>query len=192
MILSDAAAWPRTGQIGGCQMKKTRELVFIALSAAFIAVCAWITIPGPIPFTMQTLAVLTVAALLGAGKGIAAVGVYLLLGAVGAPVFSGFRAGVQALVGPTGGYLIGFLFTALLTGLIAGKSDRAMVIAAGMAAGAVVYYVFGTAWYALFFANGGVREILMTCVVPFLIPDALKIALSVLLVRRIRKSGVLK
>ena len=172
-------------------MNRTKSLVQIALGAAFIAVCAWITIPGPIPFTMQTLAVLTVAGLLGAGKGCAAVGVYLLLGAVGVPVFSGFRGGVQALVGPTGGYLIGFLFTALLVGWAAGRFPKVWQTAAFMALGVLICYAFGTAWFGLFFASGGLGAILAACVIPFILPDCAKLALSVLLVRRIRKSGVL-
>ena len=87
-------------------MNKTRKLVYIALGAAFIAVCAWITIPGPVPFTMQTMAVVAVAALFGSWQGCTAVLVYLILGAVGAPVFHGFQGGAQVLVGPTGGYLV--------------------------------------------------------------------------------------
>ena len=172
-------------------MVKTKSLVQIALGAAFIAVCAWITIPGPIPFTMQTLAVLTVAGLLGAGKGCAAVGVYLLLGAVGVPVFSGFRGGVQALAGPTGGYLIGFLFTALLVGWGIRRFPRLWQMCAFMVLGIVICYAFGTAWFGLFFANGGIGAILAACVIPFILPDCAKIALSLLLVRRIRRSGVL-
>ena len=139
-------------------MKKTKNLVFIALSAAFIAICAWLTIPGPVPFTMQTMAVVTVAALLGPWQGAAAVLVYLLLGAVGVPVFSGFRGGVQALVGPTGGYLVGFLFTALLTGWIARRSDKLLPLVLAMAAGIAVCYVFGTAWFGLFFAKRSTTE----------------------------------
>lgn len=172
-------------------MVKTKSLVQIALGAAFIAVCAWITIPGPIPFTMQTLAVLTVAGLLGAGKGCAAVGVYLLLGAVGVPVFSGFRGGVQALAGPTGGYLIGFLFTALLVGWGIRRFPKLWQMCAFMVLGIVICYAFGTAWFGLFFANGGIGAILAACVIPFILPDCAKIALSLLLVRRIRRSGVL-
>ena len=178
-------------RMGGNNMNKTKSLVRIALGAAFIAVCAWITVPGPVPFTMQTMAVVTVAALLGAGKGCIAVLVYLLLGAVGAPVFHGFQGGAQVLAGPTGGYLVGFLFTALLTGFLSKRSDRFAVLFATMAAGIAVCYVFGTAWFALFFANGGLGKILMTCVVPFLIPDAVKILVAAVLVRRIRRSGVL-
>ena len=172
-------------------MKRTKSLVQVALGAAFIAICAWLTIPGPVPFTMQTLAVLTVAGLLGAGKGCAAVGVYLLLGAVGVPVFSGFRGGVQALVGPTGGYLIGFLFTALLVGWAVPRFSKVWQTVLFMALGVLICYAFGTAWFGLFFANGGLGAILAACVIPFILPDCAKLALSVLLVRRIRKSGVL-
>ena len=173
-------------------MSKTKTLVRIALGAAFMAVCAWITVPGPVPFTLQTLAVVAVAALLGPWQGCAAVLVYLLLGAVGAPVFHGFQGGAQVLVGPTGGYLVGFLFTALLTGILTRKSDRFWILISAMAAGIAVCYAFGTAWFGLFFANGGFGKILMTCVVPFLLPDALKILVAAVLVRRIRRSGVLK
>ena len=173
-------------------MNRTKSLVRIALGAAFIAVCAWITVPGPVPFTMQTMAVVTVAALLGPWNGCAAVLVYLLLGAVGAPVFHGFQGGAQVIVGPTGGYLIGFIFTALLTGFLTKRSNRFWVLIAAMAAGIAVCYTFGTAWFALFYANGGLGKILMTCVVPFLIPDAVKILVAAVLVQRIRKSGVLK
>ena len=173
-------------------MNKTRNLIYIALSAAFIALCAWLTVPGPVPFTMQTMAVVTVATLLGPGKGCAAVFVYLLLGAVGVPVFHGFQGGAQVIAGPTGGYLVGFLFTALLTGFLTRKSDRFWVLTAAMAAGIAVCYAFGTAWFALLYANGGLGKILMTCVVPFLLPDAAKTVVAAILVRRIRKSGVLK
>ena len=172
-------------------MRKTKDLVQIALGAAFIAVCAWLTIPGPVPFTMQTMAVLTVAGLLGAGKGCAAVGVYLLLGAVGAPVFHGFQGGAQVLAGPTGGYLIGFVFTALLVGFAVRRFPKLWQMVLFMALGILICYAFGTAWFALFFANGGLGAILGACVIPFILPDCAKLALSVLLVRRIRRSGVL-
>ena len=102
-------------------MSKTKNLARIALGAAALTLCAWISVPTPVPFTMQSMAVLTVAALLGPKAGCASVGVYLLLGAVGMPVFSGFRGGAQALLGPTGGYLIGFLLCAFATGMASQK-----------------------------------------------------------------------
>lgn len=172
-------------------MSRTGMLSRIALGAAALTLCAWIAIPTPVPFTMQTMAVFTVAALLGPKLGCASVGIYLLLGAVGAPVFSGFRGGVQVLLGATGGYLIGFLLCALVTGWTARRWKDGRILAAGMVVGMLLCYAFGTAWYALLYANGGVKTILLTCVVPFLLPDGIKIFLSLLLVHRIRKSGIL-
>ena len=90
-----------------------RKMTHVALCAVLIAVCSWITIPAAVPFTLQTFAVFTACALLGGKSGLCAVGLYMLLGAVGLPVFSGFGAGMGALLGPTGGYILGFAFTAL-------------------------------------------------------------------------------
>lgn len=172
-------------------MAKTKNLARVALGAAVLTLCAWIAIPTPVPFTMQSMAVLTVAALLGPKLGCASVAVYLLLGAVGMPVFSGFRGGAQALLGPTGGYLIGFLLCAFITGLASQKSRSRYGMAAGMALGMLACYSFGTAWYAVGYGAGNVTAILMTCVVPFLLPDALKLLLSLLLTERIRRSGIM-
>lgn len=172
-------------------MGKTKNLSRIALGAAALALCAWISIPALVPFTMQSMAVLTVAALLGPKLGCVSVAVYLLLGAVGIPVFSGFRGGIQALLGPTGGYLIGFLPCAFITGWTARKSKSDCGMAAGMAVGMLACYGFGTLWYAFGYAGGSVQTILLTCVVPFLLPDAIKLIISLLLVSRIRKSGIM-
>jgi len=170
---------------------KTKNLARVALGAAALTLCAWIAVPTPVPFTMQSMAVLTVAALLGPKAGCSSVGVYLLLGAVGLPVFSGFRGGVQALLGPTGGYLIGFLFCAFITGLASKRGRSRHILAAGMALGMLACYGFGTLWYAVGYGAGNVSAIAMTCVVPFLLPDAVKLALSLLLSERIRKSGIM-
>ena len=100
--------------------KAILSLVYIALFVAIIAVCSWISIPTPIlvPFTLQTFAVFVTAGLLGTKRGTTAVVVYMLLGIIGVPVFSQFRSGLGILLGNTGGYLIGFLFTALAVGII--------------------------------------------------------------------------
>ena len=92
----------------------TRDLCFCAIGAALIAVCAWISIPADVPFTLQTFAIFTVCGLLGGRRGTVSVLVYLLLGAVGAPVFAGFRGGFASLIGTTGGYLVGFILLALI------------------------------------------------------------------------------
>lgn len=172
-------------------MTKTKNLARIALGAAALTLCAWIAVPTPVPFTMQSMAVFTVAALLGPKLGCASVAVYLLLGAVGMPVFSGFRGGVQALLGPTGGYLIGFLLCAFVTGWTAQKSKSGYALAMGMAAGILLCYGFGSFWYAFVYADGGIKTIFLTCVLPFLLPDAMKLLISVGLVQRIRRSGII-
>ncbi len=97
---------------------KIRNLCYIALFAALIAVCTWITVPAAVPFTMQTFAIMTAVGLLGTRRALIATVLYLALGCVGLPVFSGFRGGVGALAGPTGGYLAGFLLSALVAGLL--------------------------------------------------------------------------
>lgn len=164
----------------------TRQIAAVAMSVALITVCAWISIPATVPFTLQTFAVCLIAALYGPRLGAWAVFCYLLLGAVGAPVFSGFKGGLGALLGTTGGYLIGFLFTALVTGLAAEKRGRrpAPLIAA-MALGVLLCYAFGTAWFLVVYAKNsgaiGLGTALAWCVLPYLIPDALKIALAAFL-----------
>lgn len=167
-----------------------RQVAEVALGAALIAVCAWLSVPAAVPFTMQTFAVCLTAALLGARSGLWAVGCYLLLGAAGAPVFSGFRGGIAALLDTTGGYLVGFLFTALIVGLAAEKPGRRpAVLIAAMALGVLACYAFGTAWFMLVYTKSkgaiGVMTAVSRCVLPYLIPDAVKIALAALLTRRL-------
>ncbi len=174
-------------------MKNTipiRELALIAMGAALIAICSWVAIPAAIPFTLQTFAVCLVTALFGLRTGLWTVTVYLLLGAVGAPVFSGFQGGIAALLGTTGGYLIGFLFTALIVGLaVESLGRKPLVLFAAMAVGILACYVFGTAWFVLVYARKsgpiGVGTALAWCVLPYLLPDAAKIALATLLTGRL-------
>ena len=101
------------------------DITITAVFAAIIAVCSWITIPiGEVPFTMQTFAVCCAAGLLGAKRGVTATLIYIILGAVGVPVFSGFRGGIGVIMETTGGYIIGFLLTALCTGIFSDKFNR--------------------------------------------------------------------
>ena len=90
------------------------DLTYMAVCAALIAICAWITVPAAVPFTLQTFAIFFVLSLLGGKRGTIAILVYILLGAVGLPVFSGFNGGLGALLGTTGGYIFGFLFIGLI------------------------------------------------------------------------------
>lgn len=137
---------------------KTRDMAYISISAALIALCAWLSIPAAIPFTMQTFAVFAVSGTLGARRGALALGVYILLGALGLPVFSGFQGGPGALLGATGGYIVGFLPAALIAGLGAehlGRSLPALIFS--MCAGLLACYALGTAWYVAVYARAARR-----------------------------------
>ena len=168
------------------------DLVMVALFAALIAVCAWITIPGAVPFTLQTMGVFLAVGLLGGKRGTAAVLVYILLGAVGMPVFSGFSGGVGRLLGTTGGYIIGFLVAALAMWAMEAIFGKAKwVLPVSMLLGLLLCYTFGTAWFLVLYTQTkgaiSVASVLSMCVVPFIIPDLLKIALALLLTSRLSK-----
>lgn len=168
------------------------DIALIALFAALIAVCSWVSIPLTVPITLQTFAVFTAVGTLGMKKGTLSVLVYILLGAVGVPVFSGFRAGASVLIGTTGGYIVGFILSALLCGYIIDKlPEKLWAIILAMAAGLVVCYAFGTVWYIIAYARNagtiGIGSVLMACVIPFILPDALKIAAAAIISQRIKK-----
>ncbi len=164
-------------------MKKkfsAKDLVYIGLSAAIVAVCSWITIPvGAVPITLQTMAVCLVAGLFGFKNGTLSVLAYILIGAVGVPVFSGFKGGIGVLFGATGGYIIGFIFTSVIVGLTADKTKKPLWLALSMAAGILVCYAFGTAWFMLAYSKGiTLSKALAMCVTPFLAFDFVKILLA--------------
>ena len=103
-----------TSSTAAASRSKTLDMAYIALFTVLIAVCAWISIPTLVPFTLQTFGIFLATAVLGGKRGSLAVAVYLLLGAVGVPVFANFTGGLGMLLGVTGGYLVGFLFVALV------------------------------------------------------------------------------
>ena len=157
------------------------SLVYMAMFVAIITVCAQIQIPMTVPFTLQTLGIFMAAAMLGWKRGLISVAVYVLLGAIGVPVFAGFSGG------PTGGYIIGFLFTALIVGLMTDFLGRKLwVLAVSMVAGLAVCYLFGTIWFMIAMHTDFVAA-LLTCVVPFLLADAAKIVVATVLVNRLDK-----
>ena len=170
----------------------TADYALIALFAAVMAVCSWISIPATVPFTMQTFGVFLTVGLLGGKRGTIAIAVYLLLGAVGAPVFAGFKGGIGALLGVTGGYLVSYLFMGLVVILAEkwfGRSNLVFLIAGVIAL--VVCYAFGTAWFVAAYAKtaGPISwaAALGKCVLPFVIPDLVKLALAALLRARVAK-----
>lgn len=158
-------------------------MVLCSAFAAMMAVCAWIAVPvPPVSFTLQTFAVFLALGLLGGKWGMRSVGLYLLLGVVGLPVFTGFRGGLSALIGPTGGFLWGFLGAALCYRLLArfGKLP-AMIL------GQLVCYLCGCVWFTVYSPGTGFAAAVLTCVVPYLLPDAVKISLACTLSDRIGK-----
>lgn len=169
------------------------DMIYTAMFAAVIAICSQIQLPiGPVPFTLQTLGIFAAAGILGTKRGTLSVAVYVLLGAVGLPVFAGFSGGFGVLTGPTGGYIIGFLFTAFAVGLMTDfLGKKIWVLAVSMIIGLILCYAFGTAWFIIVSNNSGKEMDIMTalsyCVIPFLIPDAAKIAAAVILVNRLDK-----
>jgi len=171
----------------------TKRMCAIALMTALIAVSAWITIPMTIPFTMQIFGVAVALVLLGGRDGTIAILLYLLLGAVGVPVFSGFQGGLAVLTKATGGYIVGFLGMGLVYWVTEGRRTRSLPARAlRLAVGLAVCYAFGTAWFAEFFGSGkSVTAILSLCVVPYIIPDLVKIGLALFVGIRVRRTGVL-
>ena len=171
---------------------RTVDLAYIALFAVLMAVCAWITIPMTVPFTLQIFAVFAALVTLGGRRGTYALVVYLLLGAVGLPVGAGFQGGLGWLLGTTGGYIVGFLCIALLYWLLTAKLGESLpVVIAACVLGLALCYAFGTAWFMVVYARTSGPVGLMTalgwCVFPYIIPDLVKLVLAVLLSRRVKK-----
>ncbi|WMC91057.1 biotin transporter BioY [Kineothrix sp. MB12-C1] len=176
----------------GATKNKTYQMVYIAVFAVLIAICSWISIPTMVPFTLQTFAVFLAVGVLGGKRGTLAVLVYILLGVIGVPVFAGFSAGVGALIGNTGGYIIGFLFTALIMwGMEKLFGRKSWVLIISMVLGLIACYAFGTAWFMIVYARNsgpiGLGTVLSWCVIPFIIPDIIKLSLASLLSKRLYK-----
>lgn len=169
----------------------TLDLVYIAVGAALLAVCAWISIPLTVPFTMQTFGIFFVLSALGGKRGTCSILVYILLGAIGVPVFAQFSSGLGILLGNTGGYILGFLLTGaiyiVMTKLL---GEKLPVRIAALVLGLAVCYAFGTAWFMYLYtkANGAVTlgTVLSWCVIPFVIPDLVKLALAVVISARLK------
>lgn len=170
-----------------------RDMAYCALMAVLIAVCSCISLPlGAVPFTLQTFGVCCALGLLGGMRGTIAIAVYIMLGALGLPVFSGFSSGMGALMGATGGYIVGFLATGLIYWRITGRRRRRWPIKAlAMLSGLIACYTFGTAWFMAVYVRTtgpvGVGAALSWCVMPFIIPELCKLAAALLLSERLRR-----
>ena len=175
---------------------KTKNLVLCAVCAALTCVLAPLSIPitGMVPITLATFAVMLSGVLLGGRLGALSRVIYLIIGAVGVPVCAGFTPALPKLLGPTGGYLVGYIPLAFICGAIYSRWGRSVrgvkkyaVMLGGMIAGTAVLYAFGTAWFCIL-NHVGVIYALTICVVPFLIGDALKMAVVAILVPVLEKA----
>ena len=177
------------------------DLVLISVSAALITVCSWISIPlGPVPFTLQTLGILAVMLTIGGRRGTISVLVYLALGACGIPVFAGFKGGITAFMGPTGGFLIGFVFAALVYWLFEKLIFKKLMTSTvktlvfgliGFLIFEVVMYTIGVIWFMTVYAAQtgpvGLVTVMGWCVFPFIIPDLVKMVIAAIIGERASK-----
>lgn len=163
------------------QKIRTKQMVLIALMTAVTCVLGPLSIPlpfSPVPISLTNFAIFLAIFVLGMKSGTISFIIYLLLGAIGVPVFSSFRGGLQLLAGPTGGYLIGFIFLALIMGFALDHFDRKLVpTIIGMIIGMAVCYAFGTVWLAKLLSLS-FKEGLMMGVIPYLAGDAAKIIIA--------------
>lgn len=171
---------------------KIYSMALIALFAALTAVFSQIMIPiGPIPINLALLAVFACGGTLGWKKGTVSIAVYIALGLVGVPVFSGFQGGPARLAGPTGGYIIGYLFAVWIVGFFCNKIGRkTWILALSMVFGLAVCYTFGTIWFTIS-SGTGIIEALGMCVLPYLPGDAGKIIVACAIVKTLEKTKLL-
>ena len=163
---------------------KTRNIVLSALFAALLAICAWISLPlGALTFTLQTFGLFLALLTLGGKWGSVSILVYIAMGAMGLPVFSGFRGGLSALFGPTGGCIFGFMLTALLYWVaITLLGQKPPIQIAALVLGLLLCYLVGWLWYCRF----APVNFLVWCL-PYLLPDGIKLILAYFLSRRLNK-----
>ena len=172
----------------------TRQLTVTAMLTALLCILGPVTLPlGPVPLSLTTGVLMLMALLLGGARATLCCAVYLVMGLIGLPVFAGFQGGVGALIGPTGGFLLGYpLLTALCGFLCARWTGRGQQVCA-LLAGTALVYLTGTAWYCVQ-SGADVTAALMVCVLPFLPGDALKIAavltLGNAIKARLKKAGM--
>lgn len=172
-------------------------IVLAAIMTTVITICSWISIPTLVPFTLQTLAIFTIFLAAGGFIGTISVVVYCLLGLIGIPVFAGFTSGPAKLIGPTGGFILGFI----ISGLIFWVSDRLIPHMKGIKnyirstililISDIVLYAFGIFWFMTVYVNAdGIHpsfaSAISACLIPFIIPDLAKIVVSIILGTKLR------
>lgn len=171
---------------------KHKNLAIAAITAAVLCIFSPISLPfGPVPVSLATFAVCLISAFTPYKQSVAAVIIYILLGAAGLPVFSGFVGGFQQIAGITGGFIIGYIPCALITSVLIERfADKKYIYPLSMAIGVFVCYLFGTLWYSLQ-TNTGIIASITVCVLPFIAGDVIKISAAsitgIILRKRLKK-----
>lgn len=181
-------------------MKKTntKNIAYISLFAVMICLCGLITVPSSVPFTLQSFAVCISLIYLGGKRGTLSVLLYIFIGSLGLPVFSGGQGGFGILFGQTGGYIIGLVLIGVVYTLSEKFAENKKFIRhISLFVGHIVCYATGTLQFALIYSKktgtASIWQILTICVLPFVIPDLIKIIIAVSLadkLKKITKNGV--
>lgn len=174
----------------------TRHMTLIAAWTALLCILGPLTLPvGPVPLSLTTALLMGTALLLGARHASICCFLYLLLGLLGLPVFSGFTGGPGTLWSPTGGFLLGYLPLTAWCGFFCGRTSDRRLQAAACICGTILLYALGTSWYA-HLTGATFASALTVCVLPFLLGDALKIAAVLTVVpalkSRLKKTGLIR
>lgn len=166
---------------------RIKKPAYCGLFAALIGAASQIALPiQPVPVNLALLAVVSAGALLGAKYGTLSVVVYILLGAVGMPVFAGFRGGLSVLTGVTGGYIVGYAATAFVTGLVCQKTKKTLPVFLGMFVGTALCNAIGTAWFCLI-TGSSVTASISVCVLPYIPGDIFKIIGGIFIFKKFNK-----
>ncbi|MBQ8182354.1 MAG: biotin transporter BioY [Clostridia bacterium] len=164
--------------------------VLISLFTAVIAVCSFVSVPSAVPFTLQTLGIFTTLTVLGGKHGTVCIALYIFIGLAGVPVFSGFGAGFGHITGATGGFILGFIICGFCYWIITKIfGNKTVTKAIGLITGLLLCYSFGTLWYAVFhlrtISPGEFLTVLKVCVLPFIIPDLLKLCVALIIDKKL-------
>lgn len=175
-------------------MKKknsVQSMIFISLFATLMCVGAWLHFPSVVPATMQTFVVMTALGLIGSKKTFIMLTVYVFLGAIGLPVFSGFTSGIGALTGPTAGFIWGFFMGVPVFYLSQKYIKNSFSLYIGYILYIIIHYIPGALWYCHFTLGEltlqGILSSSLVTVVPFIVPDAVKLFLAKIIVGKIKR-----
>ena len=163
-----------------------KDLVQISIFAIILSICSYISIPFIVPITLQTFGIFITCLLLGGKKGTITIALWILLGIIGLPVFQGFKSGLAAIVGPTGGYIIGFIFSSMNMCIFEKCYKNNLIYKfLIMIMSLIICYIFGTIWFVKIYTNTNgdmtVFKALSICVFPFILFDILKIILAIII-----------